>query len=124
MGAWSHFSEFIEEVPAEMGFKKPRPRYAARPSAASTVKRSERKATCQSRLLCLMKRPRSRTETAWLDCAAAGGSGEQGGANESRCRALTRAKSKLIGTVAFAFVFSPLWPPKTEVIADRQTNVR
>ncbi len=35
MGAWSFFSDFIEDVTQELGCKHPRPRYAGRPAAAS-----------------------------------------------------------------------------------------
>ncbi|SDG29504.1 2-oxoglutarate dehydrogenase E1 component [Limimonas halophila] len=35
MGAWPFFSTFLEEIAAEVGFDKPRPRYAGRKSAAS-----------------------------------------------------------------------------------------
>ncbi|OAB55217.1 hypothetical protein AY600_02275 [Phormidium willei BDU 130791] len=35
MGAWSFAAEFIEEIAGELGFEKPRPRYAGRRVAAS-----------------------------------------------------------------------------------------
>src|SRR3546814_6871239 len=43
MGPWTHVSEFIEEVAGEVGFAKPRPRYAGRSSAASPATGSHRR---------------------------------------------------------------------------------
>ncbi|MGF1594224.1 MAG: 2-oxoglutarate dehydrogenase E1 component [Kiloniellaceae bacterium] len=43
MGAWSFVSTFIEEVAEEVGFDRPRPRYAGRPSAASPATGSHKR---------------------------------------------------------------------------------
>jgi 2-oxoglutarate dehydrogenase E1 component len=43
MGPWSFVSTFIEEVAEEIGFGKPRPRYAGRPSAASPATGSHKR---------------------------------------------------------------------------------
>lgn len=43
MGPWSFVSTFIEEVAEEIGFDKPRPRYAGRPSAASPATGSHKR---------------------------------------------------------------------------------
>ena len=43
MGPWGFVSTFIEEVAEEIGFEKPRPRYAGRPSAASPATGSHKR---------------------------------------------------------------------------------
>jgi 2-oxoglutarate dehydrogenase E1 component len=43
MGPWSFVSTFIEEVAESVGFNKPRPRYAGRPSAASPATGSHKR---------------------------------------------------------------------------------
>ena len=43
MGPWSFVSTFIEEVAEDIGFEKPRPRYAGRPSAASPATGSHKR---------------------------------------------------------------------------------
>lgn len=68
MGPWSHVGEFIEEVAAEVGFAKPRPRYAGRPSAASPATGSHRRhVEEQARLLddalTLGKKPMGRIQS-------------------------------------------------------------
>ncbi|WP_193367079.1 2-oxoglutarate dehydrogenase E1 component [Pelagibius marinus] len=43
MGPWAFVSSFIEEVAEDIGFEKPRPRYAGRPSAASPATGSHKR---------------------------------------------------------------------------------
>jgi len=42
-GAWSYIGEFIEEVATEIGFERPRPRYAGRRAAASPATGSHKR---------------------------------------------------------------------------------
>jgi 2-oxoglutarate dehydrogenase E1 component len=68
MGPWSHVGEFIEEVAAEVGFARPRPRYTGRPSAASPATGShKRHVEEQARLLddalTLGKKPMGRIQS-------------------------------------------------------------
>lgn len=37
MGAWDYIEDLIREVAEEAGFERPRPRYAGRPTSASTA---------------------------------------------------------------------------------------
>ena len=37
MGAWEYIEDLLREVAEEVGFEKPRPRYAGRPTSASTA---------------------------------------------------------------------------------------
>lgn len=87
MGPWGFVSTFIEEVAESIGFEKPRPRYAGRPSAASPATGShkrhvEEQATLVDDALTLGKKHMGRIQSRKVQSEARAAVGSKGQAAE------------------------------------------